>query len=383
MRGITELLSIAQSVPFTVRLLVLALALSLGWTGPALAQSAAPEIEFLEHDAAAKVDRYRITIQPGTSLWSVAIERLPLKALDEADRAAFALLEESFHRSFPNRDITSVYPGEDFVLEVAEGTFVSEKIDRTRDEEVYIAFNGDRLIHYLRDPNVLYRLVRAGEPDQAEVRLRAGDGDPVELAKQVYQVDPPDFLQVRWMREALSDEQVRVTVDVNRRYLDEFRNHWARASKGEEGKDGLTTYTFSEAQIDIPFLRVDDAVGEKTNPVEFPRVFRVEYYKDGSIKKYVITQPGDLLAVLQKPQDEQWGTVYEDYDTWKEGEPGDLEPFASARTDMGSLVPGRILVLTFQPKPKRATSGIECFGLPLLIMAGGLVLHRRERLKYR
>jgi hypothetical protein len=199
--------------------------------------------------------------------------------------------------------------------------------------------------------------------------------DAVKLAARVFDVDPPDFLQVRWMREAMANSSTRVTVDLDRPYLDQFRNVRDRALRTEEGEEERKVYVFSETQAEVPFIRVEDAVGDTVDPGEFPRVFRVEYLKDGTIRRYVVTQPGDLLAVLKKPDSARWAKVYGDrFDGWVEGEPGELNPFASALNSVGGVQPGRILVLTYYPRLEKAGSGMECFGVPLLLFAFGMLL---------
>lgn len=349
---------------------------SLVVAAPALAQ---PEIELLGTDAAAGVDRYRVTIMPGDSLWAVATRRLPLTALDEGDGAALALVEESFSREFPGRPSTRLLPGDSFVLEVPAGTFVASTVERLGGEVRYTAFNGDVLSEYPRDPYLLYRLVRAARPGRAEVRLTGASADPVRLAERVFGVSPPDFLQVRWMRQAMASSTTRVAVDLERPYLDEFRNVRERALRVEEGEEGRHVYVFSAAQPDVPFVRVEDALGDEVDPAAFPPHFRVEFLKQGIVKRYLVTQPGDVLAVVRQPQNARWSKVYGGaWTRWREGEPSALEPFAPALTASGRLLPGRILVLTHAPEPPRARETAQCLGVPLVLLAAGLVLARVE-----
>ena len=121
-------------------------------------------------------------------------------------------------------------------------------------------------------------------------------------------------------------------------------------------------------------------IGDEMEAVRFPRVFRVEYYKDGRVKNFRITQPGDLLAVLKKPDSPRWARLYSQWDSWLEGEASALEPYGFAVGSTGALLPGRILVVTYQPKPERnAGSGMQCLGIPLVLLAGGLVLSTVNR----
>jgi len=150
---------------------------------------------------------------------------------------------------------------------------------------------------------VVYRLFRKEEPAVAEVLLSDfAYGRAVDMARQIYQVDPPDFIQVRSVRAALLDNVSRLKIDTRRKYLDEFRNYRDRATRTEQGEEGLTIYHFDPNDPDVPFIRVEDAVGDEWDAGNFPTVFRIEYFKDGTVKTYRMVQPGDLLAVLNKPR---------------------------------------------------------------------------------
>src|SRR5690606_26617130 len=155
------------------------------WSGRSYAQDVPPPIEPLGSDAGSAVDRYRVTLQPGGTLWDIAQEHLPLVALEQGDQAAADIIIRSFSATFPDRPITAVHPGDSFVLEVPSGSFVTRRSETTAQGTRYEAFNGDRLLRPLDQPNIIYRLTRADQPDTAEVLVAGADADPVELAKTV------------------------------------------------------------------------------------------------------------------------------------------------------------------------------------------------------
>ena len=101
---------------------------------------------------------------------------------------------------------------------------MTEKLARDPNSITLWSYQGDQLTYYTRHPSVTYRLVRKEAPDKAEIKLTGQAGSAAELAREIYQTDPPDFLQVRTIRAALNDPDARVTVDLTRRYLDDFRN---------------------------------------------------------------------------------------------------------------------------------------------------------------
>ena len=83
------------------------------------------------------------------------------------------------------------------------------------------------------------------------------------------------------------ERTAKIQVDVNRRYLDEFRAVRSRATRVEDTLQGLRAHYFDDPSI--PFVRVDDNVGDQTDPANFTRIFRIAYYRDGTVRKYIIT----------------------------------------------------------------------------------------------
>ena len=196
---------------------------------PAVARAQAThEIAALGTDPARGVDRYQITIGPGGSLWDIGFNRLPLVALEQGEQRVVELVEQAFRVQYPNRGPNEVRVGDSFTLEVQTGTFVARTIDRQGDRVVFESFGEDQVTTFPRDPVIAYRLRRKADPDHAEVLINGGPADAVDEAKRVYDIDPPDFLQVRSVRGALMERQTKLTVEaagrLNRRDLSDYLN---------------------------------------------------------------------------------------------------------------------------------------------------------------
>lgn len=366
------------------------LAVDLAWPLAVWAQ-ASYEISPLGTDAGRRVDRYQITLGPGASLWELGFNRLPMLAIEQGDQKVVELIEQSFRVEYPDRGPQLVRPGDSFVLEVPTGTFVSKTINRDQPDRVlFESFAGDQLTTFPKDPVVQYRLRRASAPDQVEVLIQGGQADAVEEAKKIYDVPDPDFLQVRTIRGALMERSSKLMVDPNRRYLDEFRAVRGRATRVEDTTQGLKAYHFDPKDLDVPYVRVDDNVGDLTDPAAFTRIFRIAYYRDGTVRKYIITEAGDSTGALARPESEMWRQVIPTYQEWLPGQAETLAPFAPAIASSGALQPGRILVLMFRPRvtppsnrPSAAGqgSGITCAGVPLgMVLLGGVLVARTNRL---
>jgi hypothetical protein len=376
-------------------LLAFALLIAASLRNPAVAAAQAPapyEISPIGTDAGRRVDRYQITLGPGASLWDLGFNRLPLVAIEQGDQKVVELIEQSFRNEYPDRGPQLVRPGDSFVLEVPTGTFVSKGINRQGDKVTFDSFAGDRLTTFPKDPVVQYRLQRATDPNQVEVLIQGGQSDPVEEAKKIYDVPNPDFVQVRTIRGALAERTSKIMVDANRKYLDELRAVRDRATLVQDTPLGLKAYHFSKDDADIPFVRVDDSVGDLTDPATFTRIFRIAYHRDGTVRKYFITEAGDSIGALGKTDNEVWRQTLPTWQEWLPGQAETLPPFAPAIASSGALQPGRILVLAFRPRVTPASprptgaaggaSGLSCAGVPLgLVLLGGVLVHRTSRKK--
>ncbi|MDP8922852.1 MAG: hypothetical protein M3O34_08250 [Chloroflexota bacterium] len=368
---------------------LLAMVALLAFASSVIAQET-HEIEPLGTDPARGVDRYQVTIKSGGSLWDIGFNRLPVVALDQGEQHVVELVEQAFRAEYPERGPNDVRVGDRFLLEVPSGTFVAQTIDRRDDRVVFESYAEDQLTTFPGDPVIVYRLRRKADPGRAEVLIHGGPADAYEEAKRVYDVDPPDFLQVRTVRGALMERQTKLTVDLTKKYLDEFRNVRDRASRVADAPDGLKAYSFEQDAEDIPFVRVEDGVGDEVDPGNFPRVFRIAYFRDGTIRRYIVTEAGDSIGALSRPDNATWARILPQYQEWLPGEAETLQPFSPAISAAGALLPGRILVLTHRPRiappsprPLSAGSGAgtDCLGLPFgLLLAGGAWVARARLL---
>jgi hypothetical protein len=351
--------------------------------GAVLAQDQRADITYLGRDESQTIDRYQFVIRPGSRMWDLAVNSLPLLGFEESDQKAFDTVEQSYKKRFPDRGVAAIQPGDTFTLEVPAGTFVTKELNRQPDGFEYVSFAGDRLYYYPNEPAVVYRLIRKDQESRAELLLSGVSADPLVVARRIYGIDAPDFLQVRAIRAAINDRQARVTVDLARPYLDEFRNFRDRATRIETGESGLKAYIFPN-DPEIPFVRVDDALGDETDPAKFPRFFRSMYYRDGTIKRYYITESGDSVASLGKPLSEEWTKILPAFQEWQPGQAEALPPFTSPVNQSGQILPGRIVIISHRPKAEQVRGGstnrgvagaTDCFGIPLVLLgAAGAVL---------
>ena len=152
----------------------------------------------------------------------------------------------------------------------------------------------------------------------------------------------------------------------------------------------MKAHYFSRDDADIPFVRVDDNVGDLTDPATFTRIFRIAYFRDGTVRKYVITEAGDSTGALGRAENEIWRGTLPAWQEWLPGQAEALPPFAPAIASSGALQPGRILVLAFRPRVTPASpraggasgqgSGISCAGVPLgLVLLGGVLAAKASR----
>jgi hypothetical protein len=351
---------------------------SLLTAGSALAQAAA-DVQPLERDPARQVDRYQVTLRLGAALWDVATTYLPVVSIEQGDEKAYQIVLESFQRAYPGRRPGAVQPDDTFILDVPSNSFVTESLAREGNTVLYRSFAGDQLTLFLRHPSLSYRLVRKDNPDRAEIGLTGEAGSAADLAREIYDVDPPDFIQVRTIRAALNDGNNRLIVDLNRKYLDEFRSHRERATSVKESEGGVKVYTFAEGDRSVPYVQVEDALGELNDPGTFPREFRLAYFRDGTVRRYLVTEPGDSLAALSRPDPARWRKVLPTVREWHPAAVEALPPFSPPLNQAGALIPSRILVLSFAPKTMQAAegrpaagSGLTCMGLPLALVLAGI-----------
>ncbi|MFN8521526.1 MAG: hypothetical protein U0821_00280 [Chloroflexota bacterium] len=360
----------------------------IGLVDPGAAQTVY-EVIPLGKDTERNLDRYQVVIGAGGSFWDFAALHLPLLGLEVGDARVIDMLESAWRSQHPERGPTEVRPGDSFVMEVAAGTFVARSVSRQPDRLIFAGTGGDEVVTFPRDPAIGYRYRSAETPERAEVVINGGQYSALDTARRVYDVDRPDFIQVRTIRGALQERTTKLTVDLSRRFLDEFRQFRDRAVRVEDGSGGLRTYWFDRADQSVPFVRVDDAVGDETDPGVFPKLFRVAYYRDGTVRRYLVTESGDSLGKFQQPDNAAWNRVLGEWREWQDGQAEPVPPFAPALSATGALLPGRILVVANRPRLQQASprptgaagtgSGAVCLGVPI----GALLASATLLLRYR
>lgn len=344
---------------------------------------------------------YRVRIRQDGHPYQVATDKLtPLFFVDGKSAASY--VSESYFRSNPQRTPFSIQPGDEFLLTLPADTFIV-RWQSERDEQFghpahvreYVSERGDYLRYVLTDPfPIRYELRSADGNGRAKIQLHPDLAyllgnrltDSQRLAQALFRVVDPDLFQMEAVRRmaATLEAGVPKTIEIDRTqtYLDPAREIWARAFRIEPVQDRdrehLVRAVFTTEQSP-EILAIEDAVGNRTGLDELVdgRVFRVQYYRDGTVRVFYKTGPDDARGhrdPYQLRENARWTAVYQrlapDNDPpvkWGPGEPSDLEPFPTARDPhhraddltraYDYLVPGRTLVLTF--RPTRALSSIH------------------------
>jgi hypothetical protein len=89
--------------------------------------------------------------------------------------------------------------------------------------------------------------------------------------------------------------------------------------------------------------------------------------------------------MFNQPDNARWQKVLPTIREWQSGVVEPLPPFAPAVNQVGSLIPGRLLVVSFAPRANQpaapvgtrpttapAGSGLNCLGMPLALIFLGL-----------
>ena len=132
-------------------------------------------------------------------------------------------------------------------------------------------------------------------------------------------------------------------------------------------------------------------MGEEVDPGAFPRDLRLAYYRDGSVRRLLVTEPGDAISQFNRPDTERWQKLLPKIKAWEAGLVEPLAPFTPAVNQTGQLIPGRLLVLHFEPRvaaaattakatPPAAGGGLTCLGVPLAVLLSGLAALLRQKL---
>jgi hypothetical protein len=179
------------------------------------------------------------------------------------------------------------------------------------------------------------------------------DLKPVPLAQALYGNGSPDFkpdfLQVAQAKAAIDNESATVTVDISTPHMDDFWDLRGAGKAGGKSADGLDIYWYPTGDTAQPLFRVDDGIGDGTDPQTFTSPMRIYYYKDGVVRVYVLTADTAFLSGRQ-PQNDAWAQVYSDFGRvdpsptkWEIGQP-EQDAAAQQMAKLG------ITVLRFQPK---------------------------------
>ena len=285
------------------------LAAQEGW-----ASETTHNVELLGRDGPEGREHYRITIRPGASFFAIADGSVPLEPIPQT----LEQLRQAFNAAFPDRP-DAMRPGDQFDLYLPAGTLVGkewrEAGNRVRE---FRSLKGDIVTLYYdyRSP-LSHSVVRADNPGWAEVSINhEAEFTAQSLAQAIYGQGRPDFkpdyLQVLQAQEAIQKRMETVEVDLSREYMDEFREIRDSAEAAGKSPEGLSVYLIQSSEVAQPFFRVDDGIGEITDPREFPPLIRVYYYKNGVVRSYQRAEDSIWLSGRQ-PKIESWARAFADY----------------------------------------------------------------------
>jgi hypothetical protein len=291
---------------------------------------------------------------------------------------------DAFFQSNPTRRANTIQPGDSFTLSLPPDTFiVASEVDRqdplapgARYTE-YVSDHGDVLRYYQTDPfPVRYEVASGTDATSWTLQLhpemqnlvRAGRVDAVSLARLMWRVPDPDLLQVESARQLLAQGAAQtIVVDRSVSHLDTGRQYDDHAIQtepvAEPGRQHLVRRIFPP-DGNLPFMAVEDAA--RVDDDREGTVVRIEYRWDGQVRVIYRTGIEDTKGKREPyklRENERWEALYSESGSdayaqpvkWGAATPSDFPPFPSARDphEKGDgynfLLPGRYLVLTFQP----------------------------------
>ena len=342
--------------------LAVALVVMLGLPGAAAAQTAPKSTDawqsdpsfsmsFLGRDTPKGPDRYHAVFGYGATFFGAAVSSMPLLPADQA----VSILMKGFQAAYPSQSPQDVQPGDEFDFLVPLGTIVSTQWKKSGDTIEYRSLRGDDLLLYTNPKSLVsYRLTSVEDPAHAEVVINKDmETNSADLGKAVYGGNDPNFkpdvLQVARARNAIQAKQASISVDLTKSYLDDFSEIRGKGEKGGISQSGLQIYWFRSDQIAQPLFRVDDGIGQTTDPSNLPSLMRVYYYKDGVVRTYQRAADTVLLSGRQ-PNNSEWAQVFAQYGRldpapaqWEIGQPED-DAAAQELRQVG------IAVLRYEPK---------------------------------
>lgn len=305
----------------------------------------------LGRDAENGTDRYLATLDWGGSFFAIGAQSMPLTPTEQAVN----LVMDGFRNAFPGRPLEDIQPGDSWDFYVPAGTFVTAEWRQTPTYVEYRSLRGDSLLVYTnpRAP-LIHRLIRAEVPGKAEAKINLqANLTPQALAEALYGgEDPnfsPDFLQLTRAKGLIESKAETVTVDLSRTHLDDLRELRANAEAGGKTEDGMDVYWFRSGEQAQPLFRVDDSIGDRTDPTGLPSLTRVYYYKNGTVRTYQRASEAVFLSGRQ-PRNDAWSKVYSEWGRlepsptrWEIGQP-EQDDLANELNKLG------IVVLRFEPK---------------------------------
>ena len=332
-------------------------------------------ITLLGRDGPDNSDHYLVTLGWGGTFFAVASESMPLVPTEQT----VSIVMDGYKRTFPGRPPEDIQPGDSFDFFVPAGTLVTTQWRNRGSTIEYRSLRGDTLITYT-DPKspLLYRLMPAGNPNKAEIKInQMADFKPEALAQAIYGAgDPnfkPDFLQLTRAKDLIKSSADTATVDLTRQHLDDLQELRESAKSGGKTDSGMDIYWLPAGPEAQPLFRIDDAVGDQTDLSGMPPLIRVYYYKDGTVRTYQRASDTVMLSSRQPPNS-VWAKVYQDYGKvdpaptqWDIGQPEQSDQ-AQELSKLG------VVVLRFEPKPQPQGN----FFTQILDMVMGLMKRKQQ-----
>jgi len=316
------------------------------WTG-----NSSYRVDYVGRDGPNNTDHYRATLDWGASFFAIGAETMPLLPAEQSAN----MVMDGYRATFPGRPLEDIQPGDSFDFYVPVGTVVATEWRIRGAITEYRSLRGDSLVTYTNPIYpIKHRLTRSEDTGKTEVLVNLEvEPEPMELAQALYGRDDPgfnpDYLQLRRAKEILDKSTQVVTINTTRAHIDDFLEIRGSGKAAGQTEEGLQVYWFESDGTAMPIFRVDDGIGDETDPNLFPSPSRVYYYKDGVVRTYQRTRDTTFLSGRQ-PNTEEWVKVYAEWGRmespptrWEVG-----QPEQDAQTD--ELKQLGITVLRFQPK---------------------------------
>ena len=344
--AVSAFLALVMLVPFAPAAPALAASATGGWTTPTNYK-----ISYLGRDGAGGADHYQVQIGPGSNLFTIGANSMPLLPTMQA----YGLVADAYQKAFPGRTAQDIQPGQIFNFSAPVGTFVSTQWRKQGTVTEYKSLIGDTLwMHTAQNDPVAFQVIRAANPNQEEVAPNlAANATPYQLAQSIYGGTDsnfkPDFIQVWQAQQLIQGKELTVKVNLTQKHLDSFQDIKGSAQLGGKTSTGAQIYWFRSGTLASELLRVDDSIGNHTSLQGLPDVLRVYYYRDGTVEVYRKTGVTGFLT-SQQPSDTQWAKAFADFGglkspptQWSLGQPKTTGSTVQELNQIG------ITVLRFEP----------------------------------